>query len=118
MFQIVEHEEQVLWSQGGEQRFRKRLVTAFPEAKRLSDGRGNKLRVLGSRQRNQHDTTVVARFGDGRHRERQPGLAHAAWAYQGQQAIVRPLEQGGERRDLTFATNEGGQWGRQWRWRR
>ena len=56
----------------------------------------------GSRQRNQHDTIVVARFGDGRYRERQPGLAHTTWAYQSQQAIVRSLEKGGERRDLTF----------------
>ena len=77
------------------------------DAERLRDGRGHQGGVGQCGQRDPDHPIGEVCLELRRHRHREAGLAHPAWAGQGQQADVRPAEELGDGSDLLRAPDQG-----------
>jgi hypothetical protein len=108
VLEIVEHQQECPILQHPRQGVLERLAGHVPHVQCLADGRDHL--VGGGQRRQRHPAHAVRKVGllPGGHRQRQPGLARAASAGQGQQANIglppQPLGQS----ELTLAAQQRG----------
>jgi hypothetical protein len=115
MLEVIEHQQQPLPADGGDDPLDVLLAPRIPDLERLHDRRGHELRVGDRRQ--QHHRDVVDDRGSGllRKLEREAGFADAAGTGQRQQAHMRTAQQLERLAQLLLAADDGGQRRRRWR---
>jgi hypothetical protein len=106
MFEIVEHQQQVLVLQKGLETDQRRPAGAIGDAQGVGEGRDDQFGLTYRRQGNEGDSIgdLIANLLAGSQRE--TGLADAARPGDGQEAKIRAAEQIGHDREFPFTADE------------